>query len=349
VTAPALEVRGLVKRFGSRVALSGVDLSLAPSEFLVVLGPTGAGKTTLLRAIAGIESPDGGQILIDGRDGARLAPAERDVALVFQNFSLYPTRTVRANLEFPLRAPGRGLSPAEIAERVESAASLLHIERLLERPARALSGGEMQRVAIGRAIVRRPKLFLMDEPLSNLDAKLREELRVELRELTRRLAIATVWVTHDQTEALSMADRIAVLDAGRVLQTGAPDELYARPASARVARQLGTPRINVVSAQLDGGWWSANGARIARARSDAPARATLGIRPEAIDLDGGDSSAEVELVEDLGPVQLVLARWAGFEVGILADRSRTIRRGERVHPRVREDQIVVWPLDPLHP
>jgi len=344
VSAPVLSIRGLAKRFGAVRALEGVDLDVLPGEFVVVLGATGAGKTTLLRAIAGLERPDSGEITILGRDAASLAPAERDVALVFQNFSLYPHKSVRQNLEFPLRAPGRRLGLAETAERVQWAARLLHIDRLLDRPSRQLSGGEMQRVALGRAIVRRPRLFLMDEPLSNLDAKLREELRVELRELARRLETPVLWVTHDQAEALSMADRVAAISAGRVLQTGAPEDLYLHPASPKVARLLGTPPINVVEARRETGWWLANDrTRLVEASESAPARAKLGFRPEHVAPAGGASDGVVEVVEDIGPARVLLVRWAGAPIHVLVERSFAARAGDRIRPRIDAARVVVWP------
>ncbi|MBK7644612.1 MAG: ABC transporter ATP-binding protein [Planctomycetes bacterium] len=335
-------MRGTAKRFGPTPALGGVDLEVGAREFLVVLGPTGAGKTTLLRTIAGLETPDSGAIELFGRDAAALAPAERDVALVFQNFSLYPGKSVRANLEFPLRAPGRRLPEGEIAERVAWAAKLLHIERLLERSARALSGGEMQRVAIGRAIVRRPKLFLMDEPLTNLDAKLREELRVELRELARELQTPVVWVTHDQAEALTMGDRIAVLVAGKVLQSGTPEEVYRRPVSPLVARQLGTPPMNAIPARREGGDWVALDGTHLLAAHGAAQNATIGVRPEHVELSGGKSEATVEVVEDLGPARVLVLRWAGTEVHALAPRGESARPGDRVRPRIAAVHAVVW-------
>ena len=242
--------------------MRGIDLDAGRDELLVVLGPTGAGKTTLLRTIAGLEQPDAGTITMAGRDVTALDPASRDVALVFQNFSLYPRWSVRRNLEFPLRAPGRNIPEAEIQSRIAWAADLLRITRYLDREASRLSGGEMQRVAIGRAIVRRPRLFLMDEPLTNLDAKLREALRVELVELRRELKTPMVFVTHDQAEALSMADRIVVLSEGRILQTGAPREIYERPASPVVALQLGQPAINLLPGPP-------RGRTVARGRRDA--------------------------------------------------------------------------------
>ena len=227
---PFLSLRGVSKRLGQTQALRGIELEARADELLVVLGPTGAGKTTLLRTIAGLEEPDAGTVHMAGIDVTALDPAARDVALVFQNFSLYPRWSVRRNLEFPLRAPGRNLPEAEIRRRIDWAAEILKITRFLDRDSARLSGGEMQRVAIGRAIVRRPRLFLMDEPLTNLDAKLREALRVELVELRRTLGTPMVFVTHDQAEALSMADRIVVLSEGRILQTGTPREIYERPA-----------------------------------------------------------------------------------------------------------------------
>ena len=245
---PFLQIDAVSKRFGTAEALRGVSFEICPDELLVVLGPTGAGKTTLLRTIAGLEKCDSGSIRMAGEDVTDLAPAARDVALVFQNFSLYPDRSVRKNIEFPLRAPGRGMSEAQIQERVNWAAGILKISHLLDRPATRLSGGEMQRVAIGRAIVRRPRIFLMDEPLTNLDAKLREALRVELVMLRRELKTPMIFVTHDQAEAMSMADRIVVLGGGQVLQTGTPEEIYRRPVSPEVARQLGQPAINFIPA-----------------------------------------------------------------------------------------------------
>ncbi|HCK11621.1 MAG TPA: ABC transporter ATP-binding protein, partial [Candidatus Latescibacteria bacterium] len=263
-----LNIRGLSVSYGTHEALKNVNLSLQSGELLVVLGPTGAGKTTLLRTIAGLVVPDAGSVTIEGADTTHL-PA-RDVAMVFQNFSLYPNRNVRQNLEFPLRSPTARLTQEQIIDRVEWAAELLRIRHLLNRPSTQLSGGEMQRVAIGRAIVRRPRVFLFDEPLTNLDAKLREVLRVELIKLQKELDVSTIYVTHDQAEALSMADRIAVLADGRITQTGSPSDIYERPDTPEVARQLGYPQINLMDATQDDGFWvSATGDRFAPAQSDA--------------------------------------------------------------------------------
>jgi multiple sugar transport system ATP-binding protein len=339
-----LSIRGLAKGYGrgpSRVeALRGVDLEVGEREFVVVLGATGAGKTTLLRLIAGLLEPDAGAIELGGRPAHALSPAERDIAYVFQNFSLYPSMTVRDNLAFPLRAPGRALAPAAIGERVARAAALLRIERLLDRPARRLSGGEMQRVAIGRAIVRQPSLFLMDEPLSNLDAKLREELRVELAGLARSLGAPVVWVTHDHAEALSMGDRVAVLGDGVVLQVGTPRDVYARPVDARVARLVGFPPINVLAARVERGWWIGDaGVRVAAADRAEGTRAELGVRPEDVELAGGDAGAAVTGVEQLGPVQLVELDWSGTSLRALAPVGVALAVGAACAPRVRRHVV----------
>lgn len=238
-----LTVQQVRVAFGSRRVLNGVDLTVGSDELVVVLGATGAGKTTLLRTIAGLQRPTSGTISIGDNDVTLATPAARDVALVFQNFSLYPGWSVRRNLGFPLRAPGRALSENEISQQVEWAASLLHIEGLLDKPAERLSGGQMQRVAIGRALVRRPKFFLFDEPLTNLDAKLREELRVELVLLRRQLAIPMLYVTHDRAEALAMGDRIAVLADGVIVQCDQPEAVWNNPASAVVAGLIGHPSL----------------------------------------------------------------------------------------------------------
>lgn len=340
----ALELIDVSKRFGATSALDGVNLSVGEREFVVVLGPTGAGKTTLLRTIAGLEAPDRGQVRLFGADCTHASPAARDVALVFQNFSLYPGKTVRENLAFPLLAPGRQLAAREVDERIQWAAQLLRIERLLDRSARKLSGGEMQRVAIGRAIVRRPRLFLMDEPLTNLDAKLREELRVELRELARRLETPVVWVTHDSAEALSMADRIVALFAGRVVQVASPRELYLRPSTPAVARQLGSPPMNLIEVRRAGAAWRLpNGDEFGAAGVEAPSEALLGFRPEHVRLDGGASEAVVEVVEHLGPQRVVVLRWGGAIVHATAPTSVDIAVHQRVKPSVPPERCIVWP------
>ena len=292
------------------------------------------------------EPPDAGTIRLAGRDVTRAPPRARDVALVFQNFSLYPFWSVRRNLEFPLRAPGRELSEGEIEHRVRRAAEQLGITPLLERDSRRLSGGEMQRVAIGRAIVREPALFLMDEPLSNLDAKLREALRVELAALVRALGVPMVYVTHDQAEALSMADRIVVLAGGRVLQTGAPREVYLRPATPAVARALGSPPMNEFEVVRRDGQWlaAADGTPLCAARSSGPERALLGVRAEHIAPAGGLGAAVVEVVEDTGPQRVLVVRFAGTRAHLLAPRALAVRPGDTIYPCLSPANTVVWSL-----
>ena len=359
--APFLSLAGVSKRLGATQALRGIDLEARADELLVVLGPTGAGKTTLLRTIAGLEVPDTGTVRMAGRDVTGLDPAARDVALVFQNFSLYPRWSVRRNLEFPLRAPGRNLPEAEIRRRIDWAAEILKITRFLDRDASRLSGGEMQRVAIGRAIVRRPRLFLMDEPLTNLDAKLREALRVELVELRRALATPMVFVTHDQAEALSMADRIVVLSEGRILQTGTPREIYERPVSPVVALQLGQPAINLVPVRRQGGAWCALDGTplVPAADASGPAERLLGVRPEDIrpearETDGpplgggqaGPGEALVRVVEYIGPTTTLLCDWAGAHVHIVIPRRGSLRPGDRLRPRIDAARAILFDLDP---
>ena len=340
---PFLYLNGVDKSHGATRALSGVDLAVGPDELLVILGPTGAGKTTLLRVIAGLDSADAGTVLMDGIDVTGWEPAARDVAFVFQHFALYPDWSVRRNLEFPLRAPGRMLEQREIADRVRWAAELLHIQALLERPSERLSGGEMQRVAIGRCIVRRPRLFLLDEPLTNLDAKLRETLRVELALLRRTLAIPMVYVTHDQAEALSMADRIAVLSDGKILQVGTPEEVYNRPESPQVARQLGQPAINVFSVCARSGHWHVgNKGVLVESTAEDGVYTSVGVRPEYIEPRGGGEDAEVRVVEDAGPTWVLRVDWLGQEVRLIAGKEESYRPGQRIQPRVDSGRVIVW-------
>ncbi|HEX9295737.1 MAG TPA: ABC transporter ATP-binding protein [Polyangiaceae bacterium] len=340
-----LRLSEVTKAFGAKVALAGVDLTLGEDELLIVLGPSGAGKTTLLRTIAGLEDPTSGVIEMAGADVRRRSPAERDVALVFQNFSLYPDWSAKKNIEFPLRAPGRKLDEKTIRDRVDWAADLLHIGHLLDRRANRLSGGEMQRVAIGRAIVRRPRLFLMDEPLSNLDAKLRELLRVELVNLRRQLGTPMIYVTHDQAEALSMGDRVVVLAGGRVLQTGTPAQIYERPDSPAVAKQVGIPRINIVAVTRQNGMYATAAGLPLLAVPVSHKVATgmlLGVRPEHVSLQGGEHPATIELVEDTGPAKVAAIWWGGERLHVLMEKNATGRPGDRVFPQLDPARVLFW-------
>ncbi len=314
-------MENLVKTFGDVWALRGVSFTVSDGEFVVLLGPSGSGKTTALRCVAGLEKPDQGGIFIDGERVNDKPPADRDIAFVFQNYALYPHLTVSENLAFPLRAVRT--PKAEVEEKVRNVARILRIEHLLHRRPDRLSSGEMQRVALGRAIVRRPKLFLMDEPLSNLDALLRVEMRAELKRLQKDLGATTLFVTHDQLEAMSMGDRIAVLDQGEIQQIGTPDEIYHRPSNLFVASFVGSPAMNLVPCRLveadgkkllqvtDSPWTVDLPPSIAQPvrQGRVPDRLVLGIRAEdlTVSLSAVDGAVPVEVyvVEPLGAETIV--------------------------------------------
>jgi multiple sugar transport system ATP-binding protein len=308
----------VTKRFGRVTAVENLTLEIEDGEFIVLLGPTGAGKTTTLRLVGGLEVPDHGRILIGGNDMTNAPSAVRDVAFVFQQYSLYPHYTVFDNMAFPLRAPLRRTPAAAIKERVTEIARLLRIEDKLDNRATQLSGGEMQRVAIGRALVREPAAFLMDEPLSSLDAKLREDLRVELKRIQVDLGATILYVTHDQIEAMTMADRIGVLREGRLVQVGTPRRVYAEPETDYVALRLGSPRINLLPMGALG-------------ITEGPAGAeTIGIRPEDVVLGRGDGLGEVLTVEHLGAETVILLKIGGHEVHALAGPGEAAHPGDRV-------------------
>jgi multiple sugar transport system ATP-binding protein len=327
------ELQHITRRFPTVTALDDVSFSFSDGEFFVLLGPTGAGKTTTLRIIAGLEKQDGGNILLDGQNIDSHTPAERDVAFVFQQYSLYPTMTVYDNLAFPLRSPMRKTPEPEIRKKVEDAAEKLRITQLLKRKTAQLSGGEMQRVAIGRAIVREPRLFLMDEPLSNLDAKLREALRVELKHLQKTQGSTTLFVTHDQIEALTMADRIAVLNDGRVVQQGTPDDIYDKPGTTFVAQLVGTPKINLLHAGRQNGTIHVadSGLSVPAPKLPLPESFLLGIRPEDIrPAPQGAFSATVGLIEPLGVETILHLRSGSLSLLGLVPGMATQKVGEQI-------------------
>ncbi|APT91215.1 sugar ABC transporter ATP-binding protein [Corynebacterium sphenisci DSM 44792] len=289
-----------------------LDLDIADGEFLVLVGPSGCGKSTTLRMLAGLEEVSAGRILIDGVDVTAAEPRERDIAMVFQNYALYPHMSVRQNMGYGLKLAGVGR--AEIRRRVADTAAMLGLSGLLDRKPRDLSGGQRQRVAMGRAIVREPKVFLMDEPLSNLDAKLRVQTRAQVATLQRDLGVTTVYVTHDQVEAMTMGDRVAVLDGGVLQQVAPPKELYARPGNVFVAGFIGSPAMNLRPARVAGGAVAFGGQRIPLPAGAAPAEGAevvLGVRPEDARLGAGGLDAEVVLVEELGADSYVYARALG--------------------------------------
>ena len=295
----AITLKGVEKWFGPAQVIKGIDLEVGEGEFVVFVGPSGCGKSTLLRMIGGLEDTSRGQILIDGADVTDQPPSGRGLTMVFQSYALYPHMTVGENMGFSLKTAGA--PKAEIDAKVKSAAEVLKLEALLERRPKDLSGGQRQRVAIGRSIVREPTAFLFDEPLSNLDAALRVEMRYEIAKLHRRLEKAMIYVTHDQVEAMTLADRIVVLDAGRIAQVGSPRELYERPANLFVAQFIGSPKMNVMNCTVTSGRYLPEGGRPGEG---APAEAVkLGVRPEHITLDAagsGQLDGRVDVVEYLG-------------------------------------------------
>jgi sn-glycerol 3-phosphate transport system ATP-binding protein len=307
-----LELQGLRKSFGATQVLRQIDLSLVDGEMLVIVGASGCGKSTLLRLVAGLETPTEGRIAIGGRDVTALDPSERDIAMVFQNYALYPHMSVFDNMAYGLRI--RGLSRGEITRKVEEAAALLGLESLLTRKPRQLSGGQRQRVAMGRAIVRDPKLFLFDEPLSNLDAKLRVQMRAEIRRLQRRLGVTSLYVTHDQVEAMTLGDRLLILHEGTPAQLATPMEVFERPADTYVASFVGSPTMNFLAGRLvhDGTAVQLEaGPLIPLQGHRVGDTVTLGIRPEHLTLGGGDLTLAVDLIEPLGSETLVHGRVVG--------------------------------------
>jgi len=320
----------IVKRHGSFTALHGIDLDIRAGEFFALLGPSGSGKTTTLRILAGLEPADEGRIVVDEVDVTAREPGERDVAMVFQSYALYPHMTVGENIGFPLRMIG---TPRPEAERaVRDAAAKVHIDHLLERRPGQLSGGQQQRCALARAIVRKPRLFLLDEPLSNLDAKLRLETRVELRKLQRSLGVTAVYVTHDQEEAMTIADRLAVFMEGRIVQTGTPDEVFARPASVAVAGFMGSPPMNLLPGDVRAGRLAIDGVDVALDRppgADGPV--VVGVRPGAVRLAGHGLPARVELVESLGETTIVDLAAGNRPIKLRTQARPALREGDAVH------------------
>ena len=342
--AGRVSLRGIVKRHGALTVLHGIDLDIEPGEFFALLGPSGSGKTTTLRILAGLDSLNGGRVLLDGRDVTDREPGERDVAMVFQSYALYPHMTVFDNIAFPLRMvamPAPGIDRA-----VREAATLVHIDHLLARRPGQLSGGQQQRTALARAIVRKPRLFLLDEPLSNLDAKLRLETRVELRKLQRALGVTTVYVTHDQEEAMTIADRVAVFMDGRIAQIGRPQDIFAKPASAVVAAFLGSPPMNLLPAEVRAGMLRVAGVdlRVDRALG-ADGNVTLGVRPAALRIAPTGMPARVYLIEDLGDTTIVDLDVAGHIVKLRTEARPNVREGDNVHVAFASDACHLFERD----
>ncbi|MGE4534726.1 sn-glycerol-3-phosphate import ATP-binding protein UgpC [Halomonas sp.] len=348
-----VSLKNIRKVYGNGLtAIHGLDLDIADGEMIVLVGPSGCGKSTSLRMVAGLETISDGDLSIDGVRVNDLEPAQRDIAMVFQNYALYPHMTVAANMGYGLK--NQGLPKAEIREKVEKTARVLEIESLLSRKPGQLSGGQRQRVAMGRAIVRNPKVFLFDEPLSNLDAKLRVQMRIEIKRLQQEFGTTAIYVTHDQVEAMTLADRLVVMNAGRVEQVGPPLELYEKPATRFVAAFLGSPGMNFVPAVVEGGRL-----RFADDRSvemprhgDAKegTRLTLGFRPEHLEACGeaeADLVMEVEIVEPLGADTLLYGRVPGHDELLIAKHPGKHRhdRGARVPLRLDRQHLHLFDVD----
>ena len=335
----SLTLKAITKRFGKIMALSGVDLHVKEGEFCVLLGPSGCGKSTLLNIIAGLILQDEGTVMLNGQSVDRLAPRERDVAMVFQSYALYPHMKVAQNLSFGLRM--RGLTESVIRERVMDVSRLLGIEDLLDRKPRELSGGQQQRVAMGRALVRRPKLFLLDEPLSNLDARLRANVRLELKQLLHQIHSTIIYVTHDQVEAMTLGDRVVVMRDGKVRQVGRPAEIYAHPVDTFVATFIGSPEMNIFRGRLvsrhgcfhfQGAGFSLDlgGLQLDHKEDEVE----LGIRPEDIGIvqDGTmDLQAKVEMVSNVGSENYIYARLGKESITLRASKEAVFQPGNVIH------------------
>ncbi|GAA4419480.1 ABC transporter ATP-binding protein [Acidovorax lacteus] len=331
--ASSLEIAGINKRFGkgdkSVEVLRKVDIHVAPGEFLILVGPSGCGKSTLLNIIAGLDNPTEGEVRIGGKNVVGMPPRDRDIAMVFQSYALYPTMSVADNIGFALEM--RKMPKAERAARIQEVASMLQIEHLLDRRPSQLSGGQRQRVAMGRALARHPQLFLFDEPLSNLDAKLRVEMRAEIKRLHQASGITSVYVTHDQVEAMTLGSRIAVMKGGVVQQLGTPDDIYRRPANTYVATFIGSPTMNLVRGAATGGSFLLSGAELRLPTPSASSELLLGVRPEHLLFDAASPwRGTVSVVEPTGPDTYVVVDTQAGSVTMRTDASTTARPGDAV-------------------
>jgi ABC-type sugar transport system ATPase subunit len=346
----SLGLKGITKRFGETAALSGVDLHVEDGEFCVLVGPSGCGKSTLLNIIAGLTAQDEGTVMLDGKPVDGLAPRERDVAMVFQSYALYPHMTVAQNLSFGLRI--RGASKPNINRQVLETARLLGIEDLLNRKPRELSGGQQQRVAMGRALVRRPRLFLLDEPLSNLDARLRSSVRLELKRLHQQILGTIVYVTHDQVEAMTLGDRVAVMSDGQVQQIDSPETIYAHPANTFVATFIGSPEMNLYKGRLtskdgrlrfQGSGFSLDlvGLQLSLEEGDVE----LGIRPEDIEIGQGGPTivqAKVDMLSNVGSDQYVHAHIGQEGLTVRVPKEATFEPGQIVPLSIDPDRVHIF-------
>ncbi len=335
-------IENVAKRFGPVHALADIDLTIHDNEFVVLVGPSGSGKSTLLRIIAGLERQTEGDVMIDGALMNGVAPKNRDVAMVFQSHALYPHMNVYDNLAFNQRI--RGVPRQDVDAKVREVAERLEITELLKRRPRQMSGGQRQRVAIGRALVRDPQIFLFDEPLSNLDAELRVRLRTVIKRLHQEMQRTSIYVTHDQVEAMTLADRVVVLRAGRIEQVGAPDQLYEKPANMFVAGFIGSPAMNLIAGRADAGEVRIDGGAALQVGSPARGALTIGIRPEDLLIHDGDGAgtipATVTLIEPMGADSLLFCQAAGIEeLSVRVPRHVHVRAGERLAFKPRDGAV----------
>jgi len=332
-----IQLRKVSKRWGSFVGVKEFDLTIADQEFLVLLGPSGCGKTTTMRMIAGLEDASSGDILVDGKRINDLEPKDRDVAMVFQSYALYPNMNVYENIRFPLKV--RGIPKAEHDERVMRASAMVELDDFLHRKPAELSGGQRQRVALARAVVREPNVFLMDEPLSNLDAKLRVSTRAQIKNLSHELKTTTIYVTHDQIEAMTLADRVVVMSAGVVQQVGTPTEIYDNPANTFVAGFIGSPAMNLVDGMIENGTFTADKISISGLPAHHSGKITLGFRAE--DATVADASAQanskVYSLELLGEATMVTMRAGGTILSVKSGKDYRIKIGDPVHASIPAD------------
>ena len=331
-----IQLRNISKRWGSFVAVDNFNLTIADREFLVLLGPSGCGKTTTMRMIAGLEDVTEGEILIDGKVINDLEPKDRDVSMVFQSYALYPNMNVYENIRFPLKV--RGIERSSHDAKVRHAAQMVELNDFLHRKPAELSGGQRQRVALARAIVREPNVFLMDEPLSNLDAKLRVSTRAQIKNLSHELAVTTIYVTHDQIEAMTLADRVVVMEKGIVQQVGSPTEIYDKPANSFVASFIGNPAMNLIHGEMSNGVFKAEYTEIS-GLSAPDGKTTLGFRAEDAQVvsDGGDINAKIYTQELLGDATMVSVRIGGSLVAVKAEKNYRARIDDPVSFKIPSD------------
>ena len=332
-----IELRNVSKRWGSFVGVQDFNLTIADEEFLVLLGPSGCGKTTTMRMIAGLEDASGGDIIVDGKRINDLDPKDRDVAMVFQSYALYPNMNVYENIRFPLKV--RGIPTAEHKERVMRASAMVELDDFLHRKPAELSGGQRQRVALARAVVRQPNVFLMDEPLSNLDAKLRVSTRAQIKNLSHELKTTTIYVTHDQIEAMTLADRVVVMNEGVVQQVGTPTDIYDNPANTFVAGFIGSPAMNLIDGSIQNGTFTADKIEISGLETEVSGPVTLGFRAEDafVAETQAEANSSVYSLELLGEATMVTMRAGGTILSVKSGKDYRAEIGDTVHARIPAD------------